>query len=303
MKLDEVTARRSFLGALLVLVVNDWFLKGAGLLPGGVTGKLSDVAGMIVAPVVLVALLALARVPGVARRVAAVGLIAATFAAIKLDALWAQRFDAAVNAALGALSFPLVAHTTVDPTDLVALPLLGAGVWIAERLVRDPLLHRSGALVAGLLACAATSPTYMRLDPHWGVAGTEQGRLWGARVANGAVVVQVGRRSSDGDFEVRVELAARDGDLALDVRDVFADLPSRRVAAQLPDGEPASVRASPGQTASVRYIFHTGSTDWSNHAQGVLNLTITDGGRPRSLWVGLSFEERMVPWRKPPELR
>lgn len=37
--------------ALSVLALNDHVLKGSGLLPGVVTGKLSDFAGLIVAPI------------------------------------------------------------------------------------------------------------------------------------------------------------------------------------------------------------------------------------------------------------
>jgi hypothetical protein len=43
----------TWLLALVVLALNDHLLKGAGLLPGAVTGKLSDLAGMLVAPVLL----------------------------------------------------------------------------------------------------------------------------------------------------------------------------------------------------------------------------------------------------------
>lgn len=49
--------RWPFLLALAVLLLNDHLLKGAGLLPGWLTGKLSDVAGLYVAPVVLAALI------------------------------------------------------------------------------------------------------------------------------------------------------------------------------------------------------------------------------------------------------
>lgn len=35
-----------WVAALLVLVVNDHVLKGSGLLPGVITGKLSDFAGL-----------------------------------------------------------------------------------------------------------------------------------------------------------------------------------------------------------------------------------------------------------------
>ena len=47
--------------ALVVLVLNDHVLKQAW--PGWVTGKLSDVAGLVVAPLLLAALLAIVRVP------------------------------------------------------------------------------------------------------------------------------------------------------------------------------------------------------------------------------------------------
>ncbi|RYZ01918.1 MAG: hypothetical protein EOO73_33665 [Myxococcales bacterium] len=49
-------ASRTFVAALAVLLANDHWLKGAGLLPGWVTGKLSDCAGMVVAPLLAVAL-------------------------------------------------------------------------------------------------------------------------------------------------------------------------------------------------------------------------------------------------------
>ena len=39
-----------FWAALTILVLNDHLLKGAGLVPALLTGKLSDFAGLIVAP-------------------------------------------------------------------------------------------------------------------------------------------------------------------------------------------------------------------------------------------------------------
>ena len=43
----------TFAGALVVLLANDWLFKGHGILPNWLTGKLSDFAGLIVAPVSL----------------------------------------------------------------------------------------------------------------------------------------------------------------------------------------------------------------------------------------------------------
>src|SRR5690606_7865931 len=56
----------TWIGALLLLVANDHWLKGSGMVPGVLTGKLSDFAGMLVAPTLLAALLS--PLPGVRTR-------------------------------------------------------------------------------------------------------------------------------------------------------------------------------------------------------------------------------------------
>lgn len=140
-------------GALAVLVLNDHALKGAGILDGALTGKLSDLAGLLVAPALLAALLGVRTRRGLAGAHAAVG---AVFAAINVSALAASGF-----AALTALT-PWPWAITVDPTDLVALPMLLVS-WrvfapaLERKVSIHPLLHR-GALVAGSMACMATSP-------------------------------------------------------------------------------------------------------------------------------------------------
>ncbi|MFW5920795.1 MAG: hypothetical protein ACOCUS_03055, partial [Polyangiales bacterium] len=69
-------------GALALLVLNDHLLKGSGLLPAAVTGKLSDFAGPVVATVLVIAVLG-------CRTAAARGLcfvaVAAPFAAINVS--------------------------------------------------------------------------------------------------------------------------------------------------------------------------------------------------------------------------
>jgi hypothetical protein len=47
----------SWIAALALLVLNDHVLKHAGVLPGWLTGKLSDFAGLYVAPALLASLL------------------------------------------------------------------------------------------------------------------------------------------------------------------------------------------------------------------------------------------------------
>lgn len=105
--------------AVAVLAVNDHWLKGAGWLPGAVTGKLSDVAGLFAAPVVLAALLRVRSRRGLVGAYAATGLV---FASIKVSATASGWFVAALAAAgLGWKNW-------VDPTDLLALPALGVSL-------------------------------------------------------------------------------------------------------------------------------------------------------------------------------
>jgi hypothetical protein len=137
-----------WLAALLVLLLNDHMLKGSGLLPGALTGKLSDFAGLIVAPVLLCVL---SGARSRAARVMCTVLVGAAFAAIKLHAGAAQAFEQ-----LGAL-FGLSYRVWVDPSDLLALPSL----WVGFRLLERPLpAHRLAVhalALLGLFACVATT--------------------------------------------------------------------------------------------------------------------------------------------------
>lgn len=143
----------AWLAALALLALNDHALKQA--LPGLVTGKLSDLAGLFVAPTLLACVLVVRTRRGLLACHLAVG---AVFAAIKLSRAAADLWIA-LMAALG-VPWTIV----VDPGDLLALPAL----WLSWRalapVMRAPLArpHRralasvTGGL--GLLVCAATSP-------------------------------------------------------------------------------------------------------------------------------------------------
>lgn len=155
----------TWLGALVLLAVNDHFLKGSGLLPGAVTGKLSDFAGLFAAPVLMAALLAVRSRRGLALCHVAVGLV---FSAIQLSA------DAAAgwSAVMGMLGFPW--SITRDPTDLLALPALFASWQLlvphmtGARSVRSNLRRSAewGTAGAGLVCCMATSPVEGPLGPE-----------------------------------------------------------------------------------------------------------------------------------------
>ena len=143
------------LAAVVVLVANDWVLKPR-LGPSAVTGKLSDLAGLVFAPVVLSAAVGVAlhlaaglgaRVdPSLSRRRLILCTLAtgAVFAAVKLDPRAA--------ALLAWLISHLGRHAEIvlDRTDLLCLPALAIAVWIGrDELRRVPLgrpaaIHRLG---------------------------------------------------------------------------------------------------------------------------------------------------------------
>jgi hypothetical protein len=136
--------------ALLVLVVNDHLLKGGGLVPGWLTGKLSDFAGLIVAPLAA-AELCRGRLRGL--RIAAASLVVAVFVATELHAPAARALEHAFGLlGLGIRLWP-------DPTDLLALAVLP---WTAK-LLSPPRASRTlaapdrFALALACLACVATS--------------------------------------------------------------------------------------------------------------------------------------------------
>ena len=156
-----------WLTCLALLLLNDHVLKhAAGIAGAPVTGKLSDVAGLVIAPILL-AVLIRARRHGAL--LAIHGVTGAVFAAINVSPAAAGAFESLT--ALGPLPWAI----TVDPTDLLALPALGLS-WALLRHASSGATspRRSGvavAAIAGALACAATSPAPTTPDPffptHW----------------------------------------------------------------------------------------------------------------------------------------
>jgi hypothetical protein len=136
--------------ALVTLIVNDQLLKA--FWPGVVTGKLSDVAGLVVAPLVLVGLWEIGqwvtgRWRGPSRSVLVVAIVAVglVFAAIQM---WEPASEAygwalgagqwpfrAVAAALTGASTPTMSPVvaTADAEDLLALPALAVTWWLGRR--------------------------------------------------------------------------------------------------------------------------------------------------------------------------
>ena len=152
------------LTALVVLVVNDHLLKAA--FPGALTGKLSDVAGLVLAPPLLASLvlLTLRRLP--AGKVAGVstGVVGIGFALTK-----ATETGAAAASAVWSIVVPR-SVILADPTDLLALCALGAAWYVWLRASRRPLGGRVVRLVrvcvvlpTTMLAVAATSQVWTQV--------------------------------------------------------------------------------------------------------------------------------------------
>lgn len=146
------------LAALAVLALNDHVLKGAGLLPGALTGKLSDFAGLFLFPVLLFVLLRVCTSSSRQRLAwASAGLTALGFAGVKLH----PETNALVSATWG----PML----LDPTDLVALPMVAlAACWLRREPPAASRPARLLAVMATSLACGATSrPQVHRAYPEW----------------------------------------------------------------------------------------------------------------------------------------
>jgi hypothetical protein len=109
------------LAAVIVLVVNDWVLKPR--FAGALTGKLSDVAGLVFAPVVLSAAIGLVRRARITRfrLIACIAATGVGFAVLKL---------LPHGVALGPL------RAVADPTDLFCLPALAIAWWIGADELR-----------------------------------------------------------------------------------------------------------------------------------------------------------------------
>jgi hypothetical protein len=161
-------ARPLPLAAAALLALNDHVLKGAGLLPAWLTGKLSDLAGLFFFPILLFSLTSLVR-PPVDRIRHARALAFATgavFSALKVVPM--------VNAWV-APAWAIV----MDPTDLFALPVLGLSVLYLRARPRVPALEprggdlwRAAAVLLAAVASVATSPPRnARNYPAWQVVG------------------------------------------------------------------------------------------------------------------------------------
>lgn len=138
------------------LLLNDHYLKGRA--PGVLTGKLSDILGMFLVPLVwMVCVGACIRLTGVrvaprmARRILSVlcMLAAACLVVVKTTEVGAATFGHIIGILRAALRSPLAfmygsslppvrpIEVVVDPTDLIALIALLPAIWVGRRILFD----------------------------------------------------------------------------------------------------------------------------------------------------------------------
>jgi hypothetical protein len=138
----------------LMLLLNDHYLKGGGVLAAWVTGKLSDFVGLLMAPVVVAAVVAPRSRLGFRFAHLAVG---ALFALLKLSPACAAAW-CTLGGVLG-----MTWRVVSDPTDLLALPMLVVSWQLFGRVRVAALLQAWQRLVAtagagvGLVGTVATS--------------------------------------------------------------------------------------------------------------------------------------------------
>ncbi|HGG58092.1 MAG TPA: hypothetical protein ENK31_09885, partial [Nannocystis exedens] len=154
-----------WIASLAVLSLNDHLLKGSGILPDVLTGKISDVAGMLVAPALLAALTRTKSRRGLFLCHLAVG---AVFAAINLSADAASAW----SALMGLTGTPW--QITVDPSDLLVLPALFLSWKALLPSMKKPVPRARVRALEGSLAAAGLcfSVATSEGDP-WGGEGED----------------------------------------------------------------------------------------------------------------------------------
>ncbi|MBV1851659.1 hypothetical protein [Catellatospora tritici] len=263
------------LTGLALLPLNDHLLKA--WYPGPVTGKLSDLAGMLMFPPLLACLLAL--VPRLSVRVlgpAALALTGAGFTLVKATSEGAR----AASQAWSALHGPSAIRA--DATDLIALPALALAWWAWQRSARGTRPgHRTLRAVRALvLVPTALVATVATSAPEWPETN------WVGADSSGAILVE----TIDG-YSDEHQALIRSTDHGITFEPVRQTEPWRPQAAQLQDclGQDC-YRVVPGElhVQSSQDGGRTWATAWqvrgrqlaalteAYHDRGILGLGVAD---------------------------
>ncbi len=179
-------------GSIAVLLLNDHYLKTE--YPGWLTGKVSDFSGLVFFPLLLGVLIAFITGSRHSQAIASMATLA-WFTAIKTSGGVAGLTESGVEAVLG-----LPIRIIADPSDLIALPMVGVGWAIWRRAdSRDPTKRRHFRTVAVVAVAAfasmATSyqqpPAVVSIDNTdtevWAEVDNDYGPTAGYRSGDGGV--------------------------------------------------------------------------------------------------------------------
>lgn len=279
------------MSAALVLAINDHVLKYAAWFPSPVAGKLSDLVGVFVAPLLIVALgqglchLLGRRAPRRALTLAALASTGVAFSALKLS--------------------PLVNHLAnqwwgwivADPTDVFVLPVLFlSSAWLGRRTPRARARRELSyfALGATLWACVATPApppalyTLERNYPRWQPLHTDPAGL--GCVALDGWVAKSGKQGVGVTFEVTsaceqpVRVVLNPGPLRL--AESMTRLERREAATTGRLHGDAAATLAPGESLH-RYVSYAFDNEraWNDHERFALirvTLSYSSGESPRT---------------------
>lgn len=220
----------AFGAAVVLLFLNDHFFKGSGILPGVVTGKLSDVVGLFAAPVVLAWLVRVRTPRGLAYSAAATGV---GFSLLQLIP--------GIGAGVEAI---LPVQIWADPTDLLALPALYLSYRVLlPEMGRERAQGATLQVTVGLLAlfvCTATSyrpPDY----PRSGLEFSAQTYLHNASELELYVTVVRPPENQEIDCRAVMNQPAYVETLDFDRADAYALLPGHNMPLRIGRSDPQDV--------------------------------------------------------------
>ena len=284
--------------ALGLLLLNDHWLKGSGLLSGAITGKLSDVAGLFLLPILLsaagCAALELWRGPcshRLARRLSAVAAVAPALAFTALQ-MW-PAFNQALEGVWGV--------NVMDPSDLYALPMVGLAWWWFQRwhgrATREPTADapvRVMVAAVAVLACVATpAPRQPRHFPMWQVDNAPR-EFSCARIApvvsksgkTGAGLTLVVRGLGPGTCRVQVESATMSFVAPQGISPATSPATSPTVAPAVPMTGEHATEVADGQLTRLYLPFVFDNNElWNRQVhRGQFALELVVNGRAQPAW-------------------
>lgn len=267
------------LAAVGVLAVNDHLLKGSGLLPGWLTGKLSDFAGLFFFPLLLAAMArGAARLAGrgdLANRralAAATGTsTAVVFTLLKLSA----PFNAWVTGVWGVNS--------MDVTDLLALPMIPLSALFMLRARRAPTPRRhdtrrwldfAAVAGAGLASMATSQAQPPQRPPQPQVASPVAVVAAPARDTCASLAVEVCETSPTRTLAVIKATGAGPGECTVSVAGATGYYGGELQPA---DGLPAPVVVSENESATFSLAFPRSGNGVERNDRAVLRIDVRRG--------------------------